>query len=68
MITHYEMSTGEVLTTDGEASRLDWDTVSAAQPRLQTIEEAKSAESVVTAVIPADLAEVPAARILARFS
>lgn len=68
MITHYEMGTGEVLTTDDEALRLDWDAASVAVPRLQTIEEAKTAESAAAPRIPADLIGVPAARILARFS
>ena len=72
MITQYEMSTGEVLSTDGEAPELDWALADVAkpvaQPRLQTIDEARAAESMPPATIPADLIGVSAARILARFS
>ena len=68
MITHYEMSTGEVLTTDGEVTQLEWNHVSAEQPRLQTIDEAKISEARTAPTIPADLLGVPAAQILARFS
>jgi hypothetical protein len=67
MITHFEMTTGELLHFDGETTGLAWDHTPAIQPRLQTIAEARSTEPDSPPLMPADLLGVPVERILARF-
>ena len=69
MVTHYDMTTGEVIAEQGpgDAAGQDLQTREMAELRLETVREAAAVEA-RTLRLPADAAMLPVPMLLSRWS